>query len=747
MSVPRLERLNFAVMGLASPDCARRLTRRIATLEGVLEADVRFDESRAVVAVVAGDLSGAIEWAIRDSGFRGRLIDDAPPEPPGSPLGRNALSTLLPAALVIGTTWLVQRSGWVDERTAAVVTDVSLYVTAAVFALGRDLFSGMVAGLDVPGGNSEQVPGAPTTHHFRREHLGVRTIAREVPFGVAAIVAFAVALWAFFTQGDPAFGIPAAIVAGYHVAAWLEDLFGRRAEAHYAALADALPTWATVERAGTHYQIPVDDLLADDVVVVSGGQTIPCDGWVLSSDNCHVDEAAVRGDDAAHQRIAGQRALTGSHVLKGSLTLRPTAHGKETVLGRMLAAAEIARSTRARAQVAGDRLGAIAGPIALLAALALALWNSAAADLSAPEAVGPALAVLIIGTPWALAWASHVAVLAGLTQAARAGVLIRGADVLDAVGELDDLVFGGDGTLTLGEPEVAALECSAGADARQVMRILLSIYSGDPAKQRAFQRYGREQFGPDATEGLAAPRSFRVIEGAGVIATVGDREVVAGNAGLMKTKGIALTATDGAGWLHVAAGGELLARVLLDDPIRPDTVATVGGARAAGVRPMLVTVGAADATRAFAATVGIKADDVRALTDSTEQDALITLLQAAGRRVGVVRPAGVGDATRADVEIGLLLGPELPAVPPAALLLRPGGRGVLQLLETARRTVSLVRQNLWLASLSMLGVIPAALGFVGPVGAVGWLLVTLLLVGINGLRNGPSRRVLASRPA
>lgn len=726
--VQTLDRIHFGLRGLTSRWEARRLERRVRAMSGVEEVRVRFADGRATVAVLDGQVdAAALRYVFADAGLASWVLAEVATTPEDRRfeeyrgLRRNAWRTLLPAAVVIAASVVTRDLRLGSTTLRSVVTDAQLYITAATYWAGRDLF------------------------RLALSHLGWRRAGRELPLAIAAVVALGTAAWEFFNQREPWFDIAVAIVFGYHLCAWLEVWLHRVSVAHFRQLLELRPRWATVQRAGRDFRVAIRDLEPDDAVVVGAGEVVPVDGEVRDGSSV-VDESAVMGEGATVQKSVGARVFAGSVNTGGDgFVVVPQQTGDATVLGRMLQVLEDARAVRAPMQRRGDRLAALVMPGAILLAIATFVFHRLQApELAAWAAVGPALAVLVITVPWALGWASAIPVSAGMTEAARQGVLFRDAGVLEEIRGLDAMAFEKAGTLTTGRPEVESMEVFGDIEPRDALRILMAVESQSKhALAETFFEYTREHFGDEATDSLPAARSFRTIPGRGVIARVADQEVVVGSAPLLEAKGVQPPEEpEGVpgSYIYLAVEGELRARAHIFDPFRDDSIATVGRARAAGLRPMLLTAGTANEAERVANAVGIKSDDVRAGIDAAEHGQAVRVLTAAGVTSAVVGNAGSDQPSlqAADVAFAIAEHGEVPSEPHEVILLRPGARGVITALDVAHATFRIIRQNLIASTLVMLAAVPAALGVLPPHAATGGLAFTVLMVGVNGLRNRPT---------
>lgn len=722
--VRTLDRIRMRVHGVASRGDARRLERRLAGLDGVEQARVRFEDDAAMVAVFDGRVSeDDVRYVVRAAGFDAWIEEEDPHTPREQRdadhrrLVRNAWSTLLPAALLLGSAVAVRDLGLGTERVRQLVVDAQLLVVAAVFWLGRDLF-------------------ATTLWE------GWRGARRDLPLGLAALVALLASLWAFFTDMKPWFDVAGAIVATHHAGAFLESWLQRRAEQHLDRVVALRPRWAIVRREDQDVRIAIRDLESSDVVVVRPGEIVPVDGILSGTELFLVDEADILGEGTAQQKRGGDRVFAGTTNTGVELLVKPERRGARTALGRMLEVIEAARTTRAPVQTRWDRIGALLAPITLLLALAtFVAWR--VIEPSAPlwHAVSPALAVLIAATPWALGWAGALPVTAGMTQAARLGVLLRDAGVLEAIRSLDTVVFGKAGTLTLDQPELESFEVFGSSTVPQdALRMLMAVESrSDHPLGRACEEYAVEQFGAAITEDLPEPRSFREIPGRGVIARVDEAEVCVGSAALLDGKGIDYPEEPHTGTgasLYLAVDGRLRARAQLFDPLREDALANVRRVRQAGARPMMVSAGSVSEAARVAGLVGIDPADVRAGIDTAEHAEVVRVLRAAGRVVGVVGDSESAQPTlaAADVGFGLVADGAMPDDPWGVLVLRPGAGGVITAWDLAVRAFRTIRGNIAVAVASMLLSIPAALGLLPPLAALLVLLGTVAFVGANGLR-------------
>ncbi|MEC8024960.1 MAG: HAD-IC family P-type ATPase [Myxococcota bacterium] len=727
--VPALRRLQFSIGGLASPRDALRLQRRIERLEGVLDAKAFFEDRSLSVTIADNKLDAdVIIWIAQTSGCAA-----VPLEPDvlrdvragvdmHRVIKRRGLLVGLPALLVAASSLLTQDLALGNTFVRELVVDAQIFVAGLVFWFGRSVL----------------------THGISLQSW--RSAAREAPFAAAAIISAGYGLWAFFSQQDPQFDVPVVIVAGYHVGIWMQSVFVLRAQSSLEDLRAVWPQVATVRRAGRHYTVPIDTLRVDDLVVIGRGDTIPVDGSIIEtlSESVIVDESVVLGDGVRCQKNQGGRVLAGTRVDDGAALIRPDRWGQDSVLGTMLNVASGAALSKGTSQIRGDRFAAILAPFGVLAAIAtFTVWNQTLPNAPIWTALSPALAVLLLLSPWALGWATVIPTLCAMTRGVRDGVVFRDASSLDMTRSLDVMMIEKAGTLTVGRPEVESFEVYGKVPEKDAARLLRAVEGQSSHAIANAIRAFLKDVETDVFD-LDTVTSFREIPGGGVIAQVMGSEVVFGAVHLLQEKGISVedsVATPQG--LYLAVDGEVYARLTLFDPLREDALRMVQAIKKRGIRALILTSSSRGDVSRLATSVGLEPDDVRAGIDSENHAQAVRAIQGAGRRVGLVGQANEDrDALKqADVAIATYdAGAEILAnsgnidTDFSLLALRPGGNGVSAALALADVTHRRVRENFVMASLLMAGGLFAALGWLGPSSAVAVTLLSLYLVGTNGLR-------------
>jgi heavy metal translocating P-type ATPase len=457
------------------------------------------------------------------------------------------------------------------------------------------------------------------------------SITRDLVAGRIGVDAIAlVSMTAALLLGETLAGIVVAVMyAGGNV---LEDFAVARAERDLKSLVDRAPRTAHRRSDRGFEDIPVDEVAVGDTILVRAGEIIPIDG-VLISPSAVIDEAALTGEPIPVARRTGEPALSGTLNVGETLEIRATATaGASTYAGivRMVTAAQTAKAPFIRI---ADRYALLLLPATL--AIAGAAWL-----LSGDSIRG--LAVLVAATPCPLILAAPVAFIAGVSQAARSGILIKGDGALEALARTRTVMFDKTGTLTVGGARIIAVETAPGESADEVLRIAGSL------EQASHHIVAGAIVDAALARGLAlqAPHDVRETMGSGLEGRVGGRKVCVGSHqlvhGARRPEQWAVHVLRRASWrsalsVFVAVDGRTIGALLLGDELRRETPRAVQTLRAAGVsRIVMVTGDRADAAETIAAALDLDAfladrvpsDKVDAV--ATEQRASPTLMVGDG---------------------------------------------------------------------------------------------------------------------
>ena len=476
---------------------------------------------------------------------------------------------------------------------------------------------------------------------------------------------------------------------------------------------------ARVVRDGVESELPIEDVLPGDVVLVRPGEKIPVDGEVVDGHST-VDESMVTGESIPVEKGAGAQVVGATVNGTGSLRIRATRVGSDSVLAQIVDMVRRAQASRTPIQRLVDQVSSVFVPAVIFVALgAFAVWFVAGPTPQFTYALIIAVTVLVIACPCALGLATPLTVMVATGKAATSGVLIRSAEALETAGRLDTIVLDKTGTITAGHPALTDLIVLDGVD-ETLMLGLAAAAEADSEHPLASAIVG------GAAERQIAPRkatAFESVTGQGVRATVDGRVVLVGNARFLQASGIdpvplvepaETLASDGKTAMLVAIDGAAAGLIGVADPVKADSAEAVAALRWLGLSVIMLTGDARRTAEAVARRVGI--DTVLAEVRPEDKADQIARLQAEGQRVGMVGD-GINDApalAKADVGLAIGTGTDV-AIEAADITLMSGSlNGVPEAIALSKATMRNIRQNLVLAfGYNVVG-IPIAAGLLYP---------------------------------
>ena len=504
------------------------------------------------------------------------------------------------------------------------------------------------------------------------------------------------------------------------------------------------PLTARVVRDGVEAEIPLAELRPGDEVLVLPGEKIPADGTVVDGAS-HVDESMLTGEPTPVRKAPGDPVIGATINRNGALRFRVERVGGDTVLSRIIRLVQQAQGSRAPIQRLADRISAVFVPVVISIAIAtFVLWFVLGPEPAYLHALVSAVTVLIIACPCAMGLAVPTAVMVATGRGAELGILIKGGEPLERSGRVDTVVFDKTGTLTEGSPSVQRV---AADDEAAALRLAASVErrSEHPLADAIVAAAGARGLT------LAEPEAFESHTGRGVVGTVDGRRVAVGNRALLLELGVdpgpavgqaERFAADALSPVYVALDTSVAAVVGVADPVKPASREAVAELRRMGLESVMLTGDDARAAAAVARAVGIERVVANVLPDRKLEE--VRRLQAEGRTVAMVGD-GINDApalAQADVGIAMGTGTDVAMEAGDITLMRGDPLGVPRALALARRTMRVMRQNLfWAFVYNVIG-IPIAMGVLypqfglrlTPAMAAGAMAVSSVSVVMNSLR-------------
>jgi P-type Cu2+ transporter len=509
----------------------------------------------------------------------------------------------------------------------------------------------------------------------------------------------------------------------------------------------------SISHATSSVEIPADQVKVGEWLQVLPGEKIPVDGELVIGQST-VDESMLTGESMPVLKQAGDPLAAGSLNLSGAIVLRATRTGEDTTLAQIIALVEDAQTRKAPIQNLADVVaGYFTYGVITIAVLTFLFWyfiglpvwsdqilshhpwslgGAHAMPMPSFDTQVPptalllslklAIAVLVIACPCALGLATPTAILVSSGIGAEQGLLIRGGDVLEKVHQLQTIVFDKTGTLTVGSPTITdCIVLTNTLSEAELLQMAASVESGTQHPvAKAIQAHANQQQLP-----LLAAHRFYTEPGMGVSALIGEQLVVLGTPAWLAQHQIEIDtastqaqqlAAGGKTVVYVAAAGELVGLIAVQDTLRPDAQATIDRLREMGLRVMMMTGDHAAAANAIASSLGLEAQDVLANIRPTQKGAMIAKLQQQGQQVAMVGD-GINDApalAQANVGIALHSATDVAIETAGIVLMRDRLQDVVEAIHLSRATFNKIRQNLfWAFAYNLLG-IPIAAGLLLP---------------------------------
>jgi Cu+-exporting ATPase len=729
--------VELEIEGMTCASCAARVEKRLNALDGV-SAAVNFATSQALVTIDEGvDVDpDALIAQVEATGYGAHLPDAAPAGHDGhehmdEPVAKIRVRALVSAALAIPVVAL-----------------------AMIPALQFDYWQWVSLALATP----VVVWGAAPFHRAAWVNLRHGATTMDTLISVGVLAAYGWSLYALFIgdAGDPmmrhgfdllpergagssqiylevAAGVTAIILLGRYA----EALARARSGSALRSLLELGAKDVAVLRDGAEVRIPVDDLHVGDRFVVRPGEKIATDGTVEEGTSA-VDASLLTGESVPVEVGPGDDVVGATVNAGGRLVIRATRVGRDTALAQITRLVHEAQLGKARVQRLADQVSAVFVPVVIgLAVVTFGIWLAFDGDVEA--AFTAAVAVLIIACPCALGLATPTALMVGTGRGAQLGILIKGPEVLESTREVDTILLDKTGTVTTGRMALVDVVADDGTDADDALRLVAS------AEDASEHPIARAVVAGASTRGieLAPVTEFASAQGLGVRGVVDGRSVTAGRARfatdgeLPRRLADAVASAEAAGRTPVVGAWDGRARVVLSvaDTLKPTSAEAVAGLRDLGLRPILLTGDNERAAAAGAAAAGI--DEVIAEVLPADKVEVVRRLQGEGRTVAMVGD-GVNDAAAlAQADLGLAMGTGTDVAIEASdlTLVRGDLRTAGDAIRLARRTLAIIKGNLFWAFAYNVAAIPlAAAGLLNPMIAGLAMALSSLFVVTNSLR-------------
>ena len=496
---------------------------------------------------------------------------------------------------------------------------------------------------------------------------------------------------------------------------------GRTSEA-ITKLMNLAPKTAIVIRSGVEQEIPIDDVIVGDTLVVKAGGSIPVDGIVIDG-YASVDESAITGESLPVEKRVDNKVTGGTINQTGYFQMEATAVGGNTALAKIIQLVEEATSSKAPIAKLADKISGVFVPVVIgISLCAAVIWAILGHDFE--FALTVAISVLVISCPCALGLATPTAIMVGTGKGASNGILIKSAEALETLHSVDVVVLDKTGTVTEGKPVVTDIIPNGLSDGELLaFAASLEKKSGHPLAAPIVAK-------ADAANAMLKEiTDYEQIPGQGIVGYVDDTTLFGGNRKLMVANGIdtgtfdkieSTLSNDGKTALYFARGTELLGIIAVADTVKPTSGAAIAELTRMGLEVVMLTGDNARTAEAIRKQAGLKKVIAEVLPEDKESE--IRALQSQGKKVVMVGD-GINDApalARADVGIAIGAGTDIAIESADVVLMKSDLYDVVTAISLSKAVMRNIRQNLFWAFVYNIIGIPVAAGVF--YGAFGWLL-------------------------
>jgi Cu+-exporting ATPase len=529
------------------------------------------------------------------------------------------------------------------------------------------------------------------------------------------------------------FDVSAIIIAFVLFGKYMEEIIKKRSSAAIRKLLDLRPQTARVLRDGTEAEIPAEQVMVDEIVVVRPGEKIPTDG-VVAEGHSSVDEKMITGESVPVEKKKGDEVIGGTLNKVGSFKFQATRVGADTTLNQIIKMVEEAQASTANIQRLADKVASYFVP----AVIGVAFFTAAGWSLfgNYTSALLSFVAVLIIACPCALGIATPAALMVGVGKGAELGILIRGGEYLERAEKLNAVVFDKTGTLTKGEPEVTEVVTFDGTEEDVLLAASIAEKGSEHPLAEAIIKRAHML-------GLSVPdaATFEAIPGHGVRVSIDGKEILIGNRRLMKESGVriedkeaAISDLEGKGntVMIVAENTALKGFVAVADTLKEHAADVVKGLEAEGVQVVMLTGDNERTAKAIGAKVGIERIIANVLPGDKAK--VIKELQAEGKVVAMVGD-GINDSpalAQSDIGIAIGSGSDVAKETGGIILVKDDLRDVIRSIRLSRATMKKIKQNLfWAFFYNTIAIPIAAVGLLNPIIAAAAMSISSLSVVTN----------------
>lgn len=737
--------ITFSIKRLADDNDVRRLERSLEKVDGITShraslTTEKFDVSFIPTIITASEIKQRVE----SQGFQANLLGDEYADVEGD-----------------------EREKEIRHQFKLLMIGLIFTIPAFILSMARDfsLLPEFVYKLD-PNGVAILMEGVPMVGEWFNWLLFALTLPVQfyvgwqyyvgaykalangsanmdvlIAMGSSAAFLYSIPITLGWLHGHVYFETAAVIITLIRLGKYLEAKAKGRTSDAIKKLMSLRPKTAKVLRNQVEMDIPVEEVLLDDIVLVKPGEKIPTDGVVIDGSST-VDESMLTGESFPAEKKPGSSLSTGTINKQGRLVYRTTKVGKDTILSQIIKLVETAQGSKAPIQKIADQISSIFVPVVLVLAVVTFVgwyfWGGTPDPLT--TAIINMVAVLVIACPCAMGLATPTAVMVGTGKGAVNGILFKNSEILEKAGRITTILLDKTGTVTRGQPSVVAVRVYNGITENELIRMAASV-------ENASEHPLADAIVSKSTElglELYPIENFVYDPGFGVSATVVGKLIKIGNNRFLERSGKAdpvLLAevesfqSQAMTPVLISEDEQVVGIIAIADPVKESSKEAIAEFHKLGMRVAMLTGDNKLTAQAIAASVGIDRvfSDVLPAGKTDE----VKKLQQAGEVVAMVGD-GINDApalAQADIGMAIGTGTDIAIAAAEVTLVKGDLRSVSKAFRLSRQTMTTIKQNLFWAFIYNILLIPAAmLGYLNPILAAGAMAFSSVFVVSNSLR-------------
>lgn len=695
------EKISLQVGGMTCVNCAKTIEKALNSREGVYNATVVFAAEKVAVEYNPDQISlPAIKKVIQDAGY---AVVEPKPQDGAEDKARKRhiqhLKLLLTASIgltipIIALMWLSPLS---MEQTNILMF---LLATPVQFVVGWTFYVGTYKGIKNKTANMDTLIAMGTsTAYF---YSTVVTFIPELFPNAAVFFDTATMIMTFILLGK----LLDAIAKGRTSEA-IRKIMGLQAKV------------ARIIRNNQEIEVPIEEVIVGDIVIVRPGEKIPVDGTIIEGYS-GVDEKVITGESIPVEKKVGDQVVGSTINKTGMLKFRATKVGKDTVLAQIINLVEEALTSKAPVQRIADVAAGYFVPVIIITATLSALaWYFIAGE-SFIFALTVFIAVVVVACPCALGLATPTAIMVGVGKGAENGILIKSGEALEAVHKLKTVVFDKTGTLTKGEPEVTDIYPNKAFSEEQLLQLAAV------AEKNSEHPLGEAILKKAKEKGLKVedPELFNALPGYGVEVTYRNGTILLGNRKLMEANNLEINNLEakmtkleesGKTAMLIAVNGQIAGLIAVADTLKENSAEAVAKLKEMGLEVIMISGDNQRTANAIASQIGVSRVFAEVLP--SEKASEIKRLQAENKVVAMVGD-GINDApalAQANIGIAVGSGTDVAMETGDIVLIKNDLRDVIIAIQLSRATMRKIRQNLFWAFFYNVALIPLAAGVFYPI--------------------------------